>query len=95
MCKKHPNVGFTAKEAYAVFRFNQFGHQDFKDVIQSSLNPKDYDSIEHESAVFPLTSMLNHACLSNCNYQFIGNFIFIRTSKDIKEGDELLISYVL
>ena len=44
-------------------------------------------------AVFLKTSRLNHSCLPNCFYYFTNRTVYIRSQKDIKKGDELMISY--
>ena len=40
------------------------------------------------------TSMFNHSCTPNCTWAPIGNQMFVYASKDIKQGEELCVSYV-
>lgn len=43
---------------------------------------------------FPLGSMFNHSCLPNCLWYLIGDHLFLYVcASNIREGDELTISY--
>ncbi|UJR38207.1 hypothetical protein I4U23_030880 [Adineta vaga] len=45
-------------------------------------------------AWYPLGSMFNHSCLPNCLWYLIGDYLFIYVcSSNIRQGDELTISY--
>lgn len=45
-------------------------------------------------AWYPLGSMFNHSCLPNCLWYMIGDYLFIYVcSSNIRQGDELTISY--
>ncbi|VDK38849.1 unnamed protein product [Taenia asiatica] len=43
--------------------------------------------------LFPIASLINHACEPNIAYQFMNGFIVIRCIKDISPGDEILACY--
>ena len=45
------------------------------------------------TGLFAVASLFNHACCSNCDYFFIGDFIFIRTRVPVGQGEELTIPY--
>ena len=45
-------------------------------------------------AVWKDASMFNHSCLSNCNWFTIGDFMVVLAEQDIKEGEELTVSYI-
>ncbi|RUS13460.1 hypothetical protein BC937DRAFT_95280 [Endogone sp. FLAS-F59071] len=42
-----------------------------------------------------LASYFNHSCLANARYQNMGDFIFVRSTRDITKGEEICVSYVL
>ena len=39
-------------------------------------------------------SMFNHSCYPNCSWTQIGKHMFIRATREIKQGEELCVSYV-
>ena len=50
--------------------------------------------------LFPMTSMINHACQANCVHYFLTGKkrspkLVMRAIKDIEEGEELMYSYVM
>lgn len=76
---------------------NVFGSQDCMLQVQASLDPEVYAAAEKDfvSALYMMTSLLNHSCLSNSNFYFIGDYIFVLACSDIDEGEEILVSYYL
>eukprot|EP01097_Dermamoeba_algensis_P000316 TRINITY_DN1113_c0_g4_i1.p1 TRINITY_DN1113_c0_g4~~TRINITY_DN1113_c0_g4_i1.p1 ORF type:complete len:517 (-),score=99.66 TRINITY_DN1113_c0_g4_i1:782-2332(-) len=45
-------------------------------------------------AIYPHASLFNHSCIPNCTWSFDGTKIIVRSTVDLKEGDEVCISYV-
>ena len=41
--------------------------------------------------IFDLPSLINHSCVPNTFHFFIGDFVFIKASRDIKKGEEITI----
>ena len=87
----------TPDDIAKVVSSNVFGAQDVMGQIQGSLDPEMYKEAEKHfvSSLYPTVSFLNHTCMSNSNFFFIGNFIFVIACQDIQEGDEILVSYYL
>ncbi|RUS34537.1 hypothetical protein BC938DRAFT_479791 [Jimgerdemannia flammicorona] len=46
------------------------------------------------SGLWVLPSYLNHSCLANASYLNIGDLMFIRAIRGIKEGEEISVAYV-
>lgn len=44
--------------------------------------------------VWTQCALINHSCLSNCLYGFVGNLLCIRAANDLAPGDEITISYL-
>ncbi len=44
-------------------------------------------------AVWIQPSLINHSCAPNVDVAIIGNFIFLRTTRDVAAGEELCIAY--
>lgn len=51
-------------------------------------------SLLASSGLWPNCAMLNHSCVPNCCYGFLGNLLIVRTAQDIGADEELTISYV-
>lgn len=37
--------------------------------------------------------MINHSCVPNISFDFLGEYAFLRANKEIKKSDELFVSY--
>ena len=46
------------------------------------------------SSMFLQLSFINHSCVVNCHFHFIGDYQFLLATKDIEQGEELTIAYV-
>ena len=46
------------------------------------------------SALYGLASLCNHSCLPTAYRSFFGDFIVMRASRDIKQGEEITIQYI-
>lgn len=44
--------------------------------------------------IYQRTSLLNHSCRPNCGVSFAGNHSLVRAKRDLRPGEELLISYL-
>ena len=44
--------------------------------------------------VYMIASMVNHSCIPNCVQSFIDDKLYIKTTKDICIGEEIVISYI-
>lgn len=51
-----------------------------------------FEDAEDET-IFPAVAMLNHSCVPNCVFVFVGDSLVIRSSRPVKQGEELSISY--
>ncbi|KAJ5236365.1 hypothetical protein N7489_006456 [Penicillium chrysogenum] len=49
----------------------------------------------HNCGTWPYASMINHSCMSNAHYAFIGDMMIIRAATDIPANTELTIWYLL
>jgi SET domain-containing protein len=52
-----------------------------------------YVKYKRFGCLFPVYSFLNHSCVRNTEHFSIGNFHFIVTTDDIKQGEELTTGY--
>jgi len=79
----------------AMVKNNVFGMQDCMRQIELSLDPVAFKEAEKDyvSCLYLTTSFCNHSCLCNCQFYFIGNFIFVLATHDIPAGEEVLVSY--
>ncbi|CAF0780715.1 unnamed protein product [Brachionus calyciflorus] len=64
--------------------FNAFKAEDFR-----FIHEKNFDS----SGVWYYPSYFNHSCLENCMRIYFSDFVIIYTGRDIKQGEELTVSY--
>ncbi|GAB7335459.1 hypothetical protein MBLNU13_g07821t1 [Cladosporium sp. NU13] len=48
---------------------------------------------KHCSGIYIRSSYVNHSCVPNAHRTFIGEFLLLYATKDIKKGEELTISY--
>ena len=51
------------------------------------------EQIRLGTALYPVTSLLNHSCDPNCIQTFVGNQIVVKVTRQIKANEELTISY--
>lgn len=51
------------------------------------------EQIRLGTALYPVSSLLNHSCDPNCIQTFVGNQIVVKVTRQIKADEELTISY--
>ncbi|KAL6043620.1 STIP1 y and U box-containing protein 1 [Balamuthia mandrillaris] len=74
----------------AIIRFNSFGPHPFSEDCTS----EDSALTEKPSGLWLDPSYLNHSCQPNCNYFFVGDFMFVVTATQIAAGEELTVAYL-
>ncbi|KAL6069720.1 TOM (translocase of outer membrane) complex component [Balamuthia mandrillaris] len=74
----------------AIIRFNSFGPHPFSEDFSS----EDSALMEKPTGLWLDPSYLNHSCQPNCNYFFVGDFMFVVTATQIAAGEELTVAYL-
>ena len=46
-----------------------------------------------DSCHYSIICMINHSCINNCRFFFIGSVVFMLACRDIPQGGEILDSY--
>ena len=62
--------------------------------VQSIAKVLELEKAKQDSALFHIMALVNHSCVKNCSHQVIGDYMFLMAIRDIKEGEELFISYI-
>lgn len=57
--------------------------------VEISQRPQD-----HGFGVWTQSAVMNHSCVPNCLYGFVGNVLSVRTARDLEPGDEVTVSYL-
>ena len=53
-----------------------------------------HQSTSGGGALFFAPSFFNHSCVPNATYFTIGDMMFVKTNRDVEEGEELMIHYL-
>lgn len=78
------------------FHVEELSASTLEDGDPSLRSRADPDDLFHApTALYPEhSSALNHSCVANCTYSFVNSVFLLRARVDIKEGEELVDSYV-
>jgi hypothetical protein len=81
----------------AVRTWNSFGRRRIYFALERSLDD-DYPGEEGirtrvPAGLYVLPSLANHACDPSARYDFLGEAMYLRATRDLKAGDEVTISY--
>jgi len=91
-CDGEAGVDVTRLEGIATF--NCFHPESLADTASSDRDAEADSNVYAPSALYLLPSYMNHACVGNVSYSFLGDVIFARARLAIAPGDELVDSYV-
>ncbi|KAH0370186.1 SET domain-containing protein, partial [Aureobasidium melanogenum] len=73
-----------------IVEYNSFGFEADKDRVRVDV----VKAVRNDSSgVWTQASHMNHSCLFNSSRGFIGDFIVVRASKDISQGEEITTMY--
>jgi hypothetical protein len=72
---------------------NSFGGAQRSQILSRAVSNGNHSSTGG-GALFYAPSFFNHSCVPNATYFTIGDMMFIKTNRDVEEGEELLIHYL-
>ncbi|KAI5480858.1 TPR and SET domain containing protein [Pseudohyphozyma bogoriensis] len=88
-------VGIDVSRLEAIVTYNAFHTESLTTKTTSSSASEDANNNIHApSSLYHTASFLNHSCIGNISYSFLADVIFFRARLPIKEGEELVDSYV-
>lgn len=86
----------TPEVASNIVRNNVFAASDMIRVARETyfkgLQACDIEGNEN-SCHYAIICLINHSCLNNVKFFFVGNVIFVMAYRDIKKGEEILDCY--
>ncbi len=89
-CRKRIDM----KRIQGIISNNSFKAQPTVHDLYLTCNQPTAPRIEAGSGVWINESLFNHSCTPNCDWSNIGDHIFIHTTRDVKSGEELCLSYL-
>ncbi|KAK9816487.1 hypothetical protein WJX72_000903 [[Myrmecia] bisecta] len=95
-CDRACQREFMASRPAWVARVYATQLQELAGIADSNIHSLGTGSRNQEIAVglFPALSMLNHSCSPNCCFQATGKEMAVRTTRDVKAGEQLCVSYI-
>jgi tetratricopeptide (TPR) repeat protein len=63
-------------------------------LIENELQPKPQDPTTMPRGLWILPSFINHSCIENVIRIFFGDVMFVKALRDLREGEEVLCSYL-
>lgn len=84
---------FLPAQAKEIVARNSFGGAQRSQILSRTVNNGNHSSAGG-GALFYTPSFFNHNCIPNATYFTIGDMMFIKTNRDVDEGEELMIHYL-
>lgn len=86
--------GFDVSRLAGITTFNSFHPESLLSKSKPTKEGEEDNKTHSNSAIYHFASFLNHGCVGNVSYIFIGDTIILRCRVAIKKGEELLDSYI-
>ena len=84
---------FLPDQVKEIVTRNSFGGAQRSQILASAADDSQQSKVGG-GALFYAPSFFNHSCVPNSTYFTIGDMMFVKTNRDVEEGEELMIHYI-